>query len=109
MIKGRAKNSPRTKPAKGKAKAKPGLVAKTKAGQRKRVHRVARGKPKPGHIVGHSRRRRKGEILCHNHVLHTAATANGVHGSTGSQYVHHQDGTRHARSGKSAHVGGVRT
>ena len=27
-----------------------------------------------------SRRRRKGEILCHNHVLHTATTANGVHG-----------------------------
>ncbi|HTC78166.1 MAG TPA: hypothetical protein VK657_06080 [Terriglobales bacterium] len=27
-----------------------------------------------------SRRRRKGEILCHNHVIHTAATANGVHG-----------------------------
>jgi hypothetical protein len=26
-----------------------------------------------------NRRRRKGEILCHNHVLHTAATANGVH------------------------------
>ena len=27
-----------------------------------------------------SRRRRKGEILCHNHVLHSAPTANGVHG-----------------------------
>src|SRR6266581_6867156 len=52
----------------------------TKARKRERVHRVARGKPKPGHIVGHSRRRRKGEVLCHNHVLHTAATANGVHG-----------------------------
>src|SRR5262249_27806118 len=52
----------------------------TKAKKRKRVHRVARGKPKPGHIVAHNRRRRKGEILCHNHVLHTAATANGVHG-----------------------------
>jgi hypothetical protein len=52
----------------------------TKARKRKRVHRVARGKPKPGHIVAHNRRRRKGEILCHNHVLHTAATANGVHG-----------------------------
>jgi hypothetical protein len=51
-----------------------------KARKRKRVHRVARGKPKPGHIVAHNRRRRKGEILCHNHVLHTAATANGVHG-----------------------------
>jgi hypothetical protein len=49
-------------------------------GKRKRVHRAARGKPKPGHIVAHNRRRRKGEILCHNHVLHTAATANGVHG-----------------------------
>ena len=52
----------------------------TKSRKRKRVHRVARGKPKPGHIVAHNRRRRKGEILCHNHVLHTAATANGVHG-----------------------------
>ena len=52
----------------------------TKARKRKRVHRVARGKSKPGHIVAHNRRRRKGEILCHNHVLHTAATANGVHG-----------------------------
>jgi hypothetical protein len=52
----------------------------TKARKRKRVHRVARGKPKPGHIAAHNRRRRKGEILCHNHVLHTAATANGVHG-----------------------------
>jgi len=52
----------------------------TKARKRKRVHRVARGKPKPGHIVAHNRRRRKGEILCHNHVLHTTATANGVHG-----------------------------
>jgi hypothetical protein len=45
----------------------------TKARKRKRVHRVARGKPKPGHIVAHNRRRRKGEILCHKHVLHTAA------------------------------------
>jgi hypothetical protein len=82
----------------------------TKARQRKRVHRAARGKPKPGHIVGHSRRRRKGEILCHNHVLHTAATANGVHGcmaSTGSRYVRQQDGTRQGRSGKSARVDGV--
>jgi hypothetical protein len=52
----------------------------TKARKRKRVHRVARGKPKPGHIVAHTRRRRKGEILCHTHVLHTAATVNGVHG-----------------------------
>ena len=52
----------------------------TKSRKRKRVHRVARGKPKPGHIVAHNRRRRKGEILCHNHVLHTATTANGVHG-----------------------------
>jgi hypothetical protein len=52
----------------------------TKARKRKRVHGVARGKPKAGHIVAHNRRRRKGEILCHNHVLHTAATANGVHG-----------------------------
>ncbi len=52
----------------------------TKARKRKRVHRVVRGKPKPGHIVAHNRRRRKGEILCHNHVLHTAATADGVHG-----------------------------
>src|SRR6266851_3185425 len=52
----------------------------TKSRKRKRVHRVARGKPKPGHIVAHNRRRRKGEILCHNHVLHTAATADGVHG-----------------------------
>ena len=52
----------------------------TKARKRKRVHRVARGKLKPGHIVAHNRRRRKGEILCHNHVLHTTATANGVHG-----------------------------
>jgi hypothetical protein len=34
----------------------------TKSRKRKRVHRVARGKPKPGHIV------------------HTATTANGVHG-----------------------------
>jgi LTXXQ motif family protein len=80
MIKRRAKKSLHAKPVKGKAKAKPGLVAKSKARQRKRVHRVARGKPEPGHIVGHSRRRRKGEILCHNHVFHTAATANGVHG-----------------------------
>src|SRR3954447_12463486 len=77
MIKRRAKKSLHTKPVKGKAKAKLGLVAKTKARKRKRV---ARGKPKPGHIAGHSRRRREGEILCHNHVLHTAATANGVHG-----------------------------
>jgi hypothetical protein len=52
----------------------------SKARKRKRVHRVARGKTKPGHIVAHNRRRRKGEILCHNHVLHTGATANGVHG-----------------------------
>jgi hypothetical protein len=49
----------------------------TKSRKRKRVHRVARGKPKPGQIVA---RRRKGEILCHNHVLHTATTADGVHG-----------------------------
>src|SRR5262245_25064196 len=80
MIEGRAKKSPHTKPVKRKAKAKRGLVAKTKIRKRKRVHGVAGGKPKPGHIVSHSRRRRKGEILCHNHVLHTAATANGVHG-----------------------------
>ena len=80
MIKRRAKKSLHTKPVKGKSKAKSGLLAKTKARQRRRVQRVARGKPKPGHIVGHSRRRRKGEILCHNHVLHTTATANGVHG-----------------------------
>ena len=53
----------------------------TKA-RKRRVHRVARGKLKPGHIVAHNRRRRKGEILCHNHVLHTAATANGVHALT---------------------------
>ena len=83
-IKRRAKKSLHSKPVKakgkGKAKAKPGLVAKTEATKRKRVHRVVRGKPKPGHIVGHSQRRRKGEILCHNHVLHTATTANGVHG-----------------------------
>jgi hypothetical protein len=52
----------------------------SKARKRKRVHRVAPGKTKPGHIVAHNRRRRKGEILCHNHVLHTAATANGVYG-----------------------------
>jgi hypothetical protein len=52
----------------------------TKVRKRKRVHRVAGRTPKPGHIVAHNRRRRKGEILCHNHVLHTAATANGVHG-----------------------------
>jgi hypothetical protein len=84
MIKRRAKKSLHSKPVKAKgkakAKAKPGLVAKTEATKRKRVHRVVRGKPKPGHIVGHSQRRRKGEILCHNHVLHTATTANGVHG-----------------------------
>jgi hypothetical protein len=47
MIKRRAKKSLHTKPVKGKAKtkakAKPGLVAKSKARQRKRVHRVARG------------------------------------------------------------------
>ena len=52
----------------------------TKARKRKRVHYVAPGRPEPGHIVAHNRRRRKGEILCHNHVLHTAATADGVHG-----------------------------
>jgi hypothetical protein len=52
----------------------------SKARKRKRVHRVAPGKTKAGHIVAHNRRRRRGEILCHNHVLHTAATANGVHG-----------------------------
>jgi len=79
MIKRKAKKSLHTKPGKVKARAKPGPVA-TEAKKRKRVHRVALGKPKPGHIVGHSQRRRKGEILCHNHVLHTAATANGVHG-----------------------------
>jgi hypothetical protein len=85
MIKRRAKKSLHTKPvkakAKAKAKAKPRLVS-----PRPRLQNVSastasfRGKPKPGHIVGHSQRRRKGEILCHNHVLHTAATANGVHG-----------------------------
>jgi hypothetical protein len=79
MIKRRAKKRLHPKPE-GKAKAKSRLVAKTKARKRKRVHRLAHRKPKPGHIVGHSRSRRKGEILCHNHVLHTAATANGVHG-----------------------------
>ena len=42
MIKRRAKKSLHTKPVKGKAKAKPALVAKTKARQRKRIHRVAR-------------------------------------------------------------------
>jgi hypothetical protein len=52
----------------------------TKARKRKRVHCVAPGSPEPGHIVAHNRRRRKGEILCHNHVLHTAAIADGVHG-----------------------------
>jgi hypothetical protein len=80
MIKRRNKKGLHTKPVKGRAKAKPRLVAKTKARQRRRFPRVARGKPKPGHIVRHSRRRRRGEILCHNHVIHTAATANGVHG-----------------------------
>jgi hypothetical protein len=50
MIKRGNKKDLHTKPVKGKAKAKPRLVAKTKARQRKRVHRVARGKPKPGHI-----------------------------------------------------------
>src|ERR1700757_331487 len=80
MIKGRAQKSLHTKSVKGRAKAKPGMGAKTKARRLKRAHRAARAKPKPGHIAGHSRSRRKGEILCHNHVLHTAATANGVHG-----------------------------
>jgi hypothetical protein len=80
MIKRRAKKSLHTKSVKVRVKAKPGLAAKTKARQRKRARHVARGKPKRGHIVRHSGRRRKGEILCHNHVLHTAATANGVHG-----------------------------
>jgi hypothetical protein len=73
MIKRWAKKSLHTKP---EGKAKPGLVGNTEATRK----RVARGKPKAGHIVGHSQRRRKGEILCHNHVLHTATTANGVHG-----------------------------
>jgi len=41
MIKRRAKKSLHTKPVKGKAKAKLGLVAKSKARQRKRVRRVA--------------------------------------------------------------------
>ena len=36
--------------------------------------------PSPVTSSAISRRRRKGEILCHNHVLHTAATANGVYG-----------------------------
>ena len=44
----------------------------------RRSRSVARGKPKAGHIVAHNLRRRKGEILSHNHVLVTAATANGV-------------------------------
>jgi len=79
----------------------------TKARKRKRVHRVARGKPKAGHIVAHNRRRRKGEILCHNHVLHTAATANGGMASAGSHCVRQQGGTRQGRSGKSASVDGV--
>jgi hypothetical protein len=48
MIKRRNKKGKHTKPVKGKVKAKPRLVAKTKARQRKRAHRVARGKPKPG-------------------------------------------------------------
>jgi hypothetical protein len=50
MIKRRAKKSLHTKP---EGKAKPGLVGKTEA-TRERVQRVGRGKPKPGHIVGHS-------------------------------------------------------
>jgi hypothetical protein len=58
MIKRRNKKGLQTKPVKGKAqakaKAKPRLVAKTKARQRKRVHRVARGKPKPGHEISSS-------------------------------------------------------
>jgi hypothetical protein len=78
----------------------------SKARKRKRVHRVAPGKTKPGHIVAHNRRRRKGEILCHNHVLHTAATANGVYGFRWFTVCAH-DGTREARNGKSAHVDGV--
>src|SRR6266446_6867627 len=80
MIKRRAKKSLHTKPVKGKSKAKSGLLAKTKARQRKRVQRVARGKPKPGHIVGHSPGRRKVEILCQNHARHAEAAANRVYG-----------------------------
>ena len=89
MIKRTAKKSLHTKPVEDKNQSETeGWSPMTKArrrkrvhvGKRKRAHRVALGKPKPGHIVAHSRRRRKGEILCHNHVLHTAATANGVHG-----------------------------
>src|SRR5919197_6095665 len=88
MIKRRAKKSLHTKPVKDKNQSETeGWSPMTKARRRKRVHvgkrkraRVALGKAKPGHIVAHSRQRRKGEILWHNHVLHTAATANGVHG-----------------------------
>src|SRR5262249_4020793 len=59
---------------------------KTKTGQRPSLDGVSapsaprRKTQSRSHFVGHSRRRRKGEILCHNHVLHTAATVNGVHG-----------------------------
>ena len=80
----------------------------TKARKRKRVHRVARGKPKPGHIVAHNRRRRKGEILCHNHVLpyygdrQRGAWLPLVHSVCASRM-----GPGQARSGKSARVDGV--
>ena len=80
----------------------------TKARKRKRVHRVARGKPKPGHIVAHNRRRRKGEILCHNHVLpyygdrQRGAWLPLVHSVCASRM-----GPGQARRGKSARVDGV--
>src|SRR5258707_653873 len=58
----------------------PGLSRLTHARKPQHVQRVPRGNRKPRQFVAYNRRRRKGEILCHNRVLDTAATADEVHG-----------------------------
>src|SRR6516162_3937870 len=80
----------------------------TKSRKRKRVHRVARGKPKPGHIVAHNRRRRKGENpLPQSRPPHCGDRQRGtwlplVHSVCASRM-----GPGKARRGKSARVDGV--
>ena len=41
---------------------------------------MSKPKHKPGDIVAGRRRPRKGEILCHNHITHTADTRHGERG-----------------------------
>ena len=79
----------------------------TKARKRKRVHRVVRGKPKPGHIVAHNRRRRKVKSSATITSSTPRPPPTRCMASTGLQCGRQQDGTQEGRNGKSARAAGV--